>query len=71
MRHYHTVHIQAGEHTIAAEEPLPDDVQQALTPIRGAARGHPNVVSQALRNTSSETAQFPQRVTRMETLHHP
>lgn len=40
LRRYHTVQIQAGEHTLTAEDPLPDDVQQTLTAIRDAARRH-------------------------------
>jgi hypothetical protein len=34
-RRYRTIHIQAGEHTITAADPLPDDLQAALDAIHG------------------------------------
>lgn len=34
-RRYRAITIKAGEHTINAADPLPDDLQQALTAIRG------------------------------------
>ena len=37
LRRYHTVTIQAGDQTITAADPLPDDAQQALTRLRDAA----------------------------------
>jgi transposase len=40
LRRYHTVTIQAGDQTITAADPLPDDAQQALTRLRDAAAGH-------------------------------
>ncbi len=33
-RPYRTVEIQAGAHTITAEDPLPDDLRDALDPIQ-------------------------------------
>jgi hypothetical protein len=37
-RRYRTINIQAGEHTLTAVDPLPDDLRDALTRIhdRGA-----------------------------------
>ena len=32
-RRYRTVHIQAGEHTITAADPIPDDLHAALDAI--------------------------------------
>ena len=32
-RRYRTIEIQAGEHTITAADPLPDDLRQALARI--------------------------------------
>jgi len=40
LRRYHTVTIQAGELTITAADPLPEDVVQALTHLRGAEQAH-------------------------------
>jgi hypothetical protein len=40
LRRYHTVTIQAGDQTITAADPLPDDTQQALARLRDAASGH-------------------------------
>ena len=40
LRRYHTVTIQAGDQTITAADPLPDDAQQALGRLRDAAAGH-------------------------------
>ena len=34
LRRYHTVTIQAGEHILTADDPLPAEVQQALTSLR-------------------------------------
>ncbi|WP_442903734.1 IS1634 family transposase [Gordonia sp. Z-3] len=34
-RRYRTIEIQAGEHTITAADPLPDDLHEVLTAIRG------------------------------------
>ena len=39
-RCYRTVEIQAGAHTIAAEQPLPDDLRAALNAIDRRATGH-------------------------------
>jgi transposase len=40
VRRYHTVTIQAGEHTLTADDPLPQDALQALTRLRGAEAAH-------------------------------
>jgi hypothetical protein len=32
-RRYRTIQIQAGQHTITAADPLPDDLRQALDAI--------------------------------------
>jgi hypothetical protein len=40
LRRYHTVTIQAGDQTITAADPLPDDAQQTLARLRDAAAGH-------------------------------
>ena len=34
-RRYRTIEIQAGDHTITAADPLPDDLQTALDAIHG------------------------------------
>ena len=34
-RRYRTIEIQAGDHTITAADPLPDDLRQALEAITG------------------------------------
>jgi hypothetical protein len=34
-RRYRTIQIQAGEHTITAADPLPDDLHAALNTIHG------------------------------------
>jgi len=39
-RRYRTVEIQAGPHTITAEQPLPDDLQDALHAIDRRSDGH-------------------------------
>jgi hypothetical protein len=39
-RRYRTVEIQAGDHTITAEQPLPDDLRAALHAIDRRTRGH-------------------------------
>ena len=38
-RRYRTIQIQAGEHTITAADPLPDDLAEALSALK-AASGH-------------------------------
>jgi hypothetical protein len=40
-RRYRTIQVQAGQHTITAADPLPDDLRQALHAIN-RSRGHPN-----------------------------
>ena len=40
LRRHRTIDIQAGDTIVTAEDPLPDDVQQALAAIRDAARRH-------------------------------
>ena len=37
-RRYRTVQIQAGQHTITAADPLPDDLRQALNAITAPAK---------------------------------
>lgn len=39
-RRYRTIEIQAGEQTITAADPLPDDVRLALDAIRARTEGH-------------------------------
>jgi hypothetical protein len=39
-RRYRTVEIQAGAHTITAEQPLPDDLRDALDAIDRQVDGH-------------------------------
>jgi hypothetical protein len=39
-RRFHTVEIQAGPHTITAEDPLPDDLADALERIHGSSATH-------------------------------
>jgi hypothetical protein len=39
-RRYRTIEIQAGEHTITAADPLPDDLRQALDRINEQRRAH-------------------------------
>src|SRR5215471_4186768 len=36
-RRYRTIHIQAGDHTLTAADPLPDDLRQALARIHSHA----------------------------------
>jgi hypothetical protein len=38
-RRYRTITIQAGPHTIAAADPVPDDLRAALAKINNASRG--------------------------------
>jgi hypothetical protein len=38
-RRYRTVQIQAGQHTIPAADPLPDDLRDALNAINQASQG--------------------------------
>ena len=38
-RRYRTIEIQAGPHTITAADPLPSDLQAALTKISNASPG--------------------------------
>ena len=40
VRRYRTIEIQAGAHTVTAEQPLPDDVRAALDAIHRRAAGH-------------------------------
>lgn len=40
LRRYRTVQIQAGEHTITAEDTLPKEAQQVLNKVRDARRRH-------------------------------
>lgn len=40
VRRYRTIEIQAGAHTVTAEQPLPDDVRAALEAIHRRAAGH-------------------------------
>jgi transposase len=40
LRRYHTVQIQAGDHTITAADPLPDDVQAVLAKVHGRSGLH-------------------------------
>jgi hypothetical protein len=37
-RRYRTIEIQAGNHTISAADPLPEDLAEALHALRGTAR---------------------------------
>jgi transposase len=39
-RRYRTVTIRTGEHTVTAEEPLPDDLRNALDRIHGRPSAH-------------------------------
>jgi len=39
-RRYRTIQIQAGQHTITAADPLPDDLQAALDQIHGRPAAH-------------------------------
>jgi hypothetical protein len=34
---YRTIQIQAGDHTLTADEPIPDDLRAALNPISRAS----------------------------------
>lgn len=40
LRRYHTVQIQAGDQTVTAADPLPDDTLEAITKIQTAATAH-------------------------------
>ena len=40
LRRYHTVTIQAGDQTITAADPIPDEVQQALNQLDGTEAAH-------------------------------
>ena len=40
LRRYHTVTIQAGDQTITAADPLPEDALRALTQLRDAEHAH-------------------------------
>ncbi len=42
-RRYRTVHIQAGQHTITAADPIPDDLRQALNAINAPAEVRTNL----------------------------
>src|SRR5205807_875432 len=39
-RRYRTIHIQTGQHTITAADPLPDDLRTALDTIHTRAMWH-------------------------------
>jgi transposase len=39
-RRYRTIEIQAGEHTITAADPLPDDLSEALDRIHHGSSAH-------------------------------
>ena len=39
-RRYRTIEIQAGDHTLTAADPLPDDLGQALDAINDRTRTH-------------------------------
>jgi hypothetical protein len=39
-RRYRTIQIQAGEHTLTADDPLPDDLRQALKTIHAPSGAH-------------------------------
>jgi hypothetical protein len=40
LRRYHTVTIRAGDQTVTAADPLPDDAQQAITRLGAAEAAH-------------------------------
>jgi hypothetical protein len=40
LRRYRTIEIQAGAHTVTAEQPLPDDIRAALDAIDRRTAGH-------------------------------
>jgi transposase len=40
LRRYRTIHIQAGQHTITAANPLPDNVQTVIEAIKARAGAH-------------------------------
>jgi hypothetical protein len=40
LRRYRTIEIQAGAHTVTAEQPLPDDIHAALDAIDRRTAGH-------------------------------
>ena len=42
-RRYRTIQIQAGQHTVTAANPLPDDLRQALSTINAPAEIHTNL----------------------------
>jgi hypothetical protein len=37
---YRTIHIQAGNHTITAADPLPDDLREAIQRLHAADGPH-------------------------------
>lgn len=39
-RRYRTIQIQAGEHTLTAADPLPDDLRHALKTIHAPSGAH-------------------------------
>jgi hypothetical protein len=39
-RRYRTIEIQAGDHIIAAADPIPDDLSQAIGAINGRTGAH-------------------------------
>ena len=42
-RRYRTIQIQAGQHTVTAANPLPDDLRQALSAMNAPAEIHTNL----------------------------
>jgi len=40
LRRYHTVTIQAGDQTLTAADPLPEDIAHVIAQARTAATGH-------------------------------
>jgi hypothetical protein len=42
-RRYRTIQIQAGQHTVTAADPLPDDLRQALSAINAPAEMRTNL----------------------------
>jgi hypothetical protein len=42
-RRYRTMQIQAGQHTVTAADPLPEDLRQALSAINAPAEARTNL----------------------------
>ena len=42
-RRYRTIQIQAGQHTVTAADPIPDDLRQALSAINAPAEVRTNL----------------------------